>query len=207
MFYLITDQDNKTWRNIQWGENITHEEENSNYHFIVYNSPLVASYMNPCYEGIKNPKLWTANAENLSRDDGFRSKFAKLTTISEHQIELPTNEQRINFGILCALNVAKYQPFNDWAFKYLRGEDQSKESAQKLNDELIAKLDAEAEEDYTACCFAVLASVTLEDSVFAANAAHRAYHDSLDFAEPINLDQVAQITNMVSAKDIANLLE
>lgn len=213
MFYLITDENNKTWRDIQWGENVTHEEENPNYHFVVYNSPQVARYMYPCYEGIKNPKIWIASGENPNairgfpqKLDGFRSNFSKLTTISEFSVELPTNEQRINFAILCAMNVAQYNPFTDWALKYLRGEDQTKESAQNLNDKLIAKLDVEAPEDYTDCCFAVLAYVTLGDPVFAANAAHRAYHDSTEFEEPLNLDQMAQIANMISAEDIAALL-
>jgi len=207
MFYLITDQDNKTWRDIQWGENVTHEEENSNYHFVVYNSPQTACYMYPCYEGTKNPKLWTATGEHLAVAEGFRSKCAKLTTLNEFPITLPTNEQRINFGILCAVNVAQSPQFMEWSLKYLRGEDQTKESAQKLSDELIAKFDAEAPEDYTSCCYAVLASVMLDDpALFAANAAHRAYHDSLELPEPLNLEQTAQIANMVSAADIASLL-
>ena len=209
MFYLITDQDNKTWRDIQWGDNVTHEEENSNYHFVVYNSPQVACYMYPCYEGTKNPKLWTAAGEHLTRDEGLRSKFAKLTTVNELPITLPTIEQRVTFGILCAMNLVLNPLFREWALKYLRGEDQTKESAHTVNEKLIAQLGTTVprEHEYTACCHAVLASVMLDDpALFAANAAHRAYHDSLELAEPLSLEQTAQIVKMVSAVDIANLL-
>ena len=208
MFYLITDQENKTWGDVQWGENISHEQENDNYHFVVFNSPETARYLYPSCEGTKNPKIWNASGENMSRNDGFRTRFAKLTTISELAFSLPTNEQRINFGILCALNVMLYEPFKTWALKYLRGEDQTKESAQAMNDEILAKIDSsDPKEDYSDSCFAVLASVMLDEpAIFSANAAHRAYHDSLECIQPLNLEQIAEIVNMMSAKDIAELL-
>lgn len=165
--------------------------------------------MYPCYEGTKNPKLWTAAGEHLTRDDGFRSKFAKLTIVNEFPITLPTNDQRITFGILCAMNLVLNPLFRAWALKYLRGEDCTKESAHAVNEKLIAQLGTSVprEHEYTDCCHAVLASVMLDDpAVFAANAAHRAYHDSLELPEALNLEQTAQIVNVVSASDIASLL-
>lgn len=210
MFYLLVDQDNKTWRDTQWGENITHEEENDNYHFVVYNSPQAACYMYPCYEGTRNPKIWTATGENLNRDDGFRSKFAKLTTISELPITLPTNEQRITFGILCAMNLVLNPLFRDWALAYLKGDDQTKETAHEVNSQLVAQQGTGIPEEYEYidCCHAVLASVMLDDpALFAANAAHRAYHDSFELNIPLSLEEVAQIVDVVSMKDIATLLE
>ena len=209
MFYLITDQDNKTWRGVEWGENITHEEENPNYHFAVYNSPQAACYMYPFYEEIKNPKVWTATGENPSRDEGFRTKFAKLTTVSPLSIMLPTRDQRITFGILCSMNLVMNPIFRDWAVKYLRGEDQTKESAKIGADKLMEQVGTPvpAEHEYTACCHAALAAVMLEDpSLFAASAGHRAYHDSLDMAQPINLEQIAQIVNMLSSAEIASFI-
>lgn len=209
MFYLITDQDNKTWRDIQWGENVAHEEENFNYHFIVYNAPQVATYMYPCYEGIKNPKLWLAAGENMTRDEGFRSQFAKLTTTKEFVVSLPTDEQRITFGILCAMNLVLNPIFRDWALKYLKGDDQTKATAHSVNEKLIAQLtqDVPKQHEYIACTHAVLASVMLDDpSLFAANAAHRAYHDSTELVEPLNLEQTAQIVNMLPAAEIASIL-
>jgi hypothetical protein len=202
---IITNQNNKTWRDVQWGENVSHTEENPNYHFVVYNSPLVASYMYPCYEGIENPKLWNAIGENPENIiESFRSKFSKLTTINECNIKLPTNEQRINFGILCAVNVVQYPPFLNWAFKYLKGENE-KESAEMMQKELIDKLDAQAQEDFSSSCFAVLASVMIDNPIFTANAAHRAYHDSLELNQTLDLDQIAQIINVMPPDQIAEV--
>ena len=209
MFYLITDQENKSWRDIQWGENVTHEEENSNYHFSVYHSPQVACYMYPCYEGIKNPKLWIASGENPNRDEGLRSKFSKLTTIKEFVVSLPTDDQRITFGILCAMNLVVNPLFRNWAKAYLLGEDQTKETAQKVSNQLVTQIGEPmpVEYEYVSCTHAVLASVLLDDpALFAANAAHRAYYDSLELPEALNLDQVAQITNMLPGNEIATIL-
>lgn len=209
MFYLITDQENKTWRDIQWGENVTHEEENFNYHFWVYNSPQVAAYMYPCYEGTKNPKLWTAAGQHCTRDDKIRTLFSRLTSVKQLPMTFPTDEQRINFGILCAMNLVLNPLFRDWALKYLRGEDQTKETAKVVEEKLVAQMGTPVprSHEYIGCTFAVLASVMLDDpALFAANAAHRAYHDSLELTEPLNLDQTAQIVNMLPAAEIANLL-
>lgn len=210
MFYLVTDQDNKTWRDIQWGENVTHDEENSNYHFEVYNSPQVACYMYPCYEGIKNPKIWLCTTgDNLSREDGFRTRFAKITTIKEFPISLPTIEQRITFGILCAMSLVLNPLFRNWALSYLLREDQTQATAHNINEKLVAQLGTEQvmEHEYIACCHAVFAAVLLEDpALFSANAAHKAYYDSLELKEPLDLSKIAEIVNLVPASDIAGLL-
>lgn len=209
MYYLITDQDNKTWRDIQWGEGVTNEDENINYHFAVYHGPQTASYMYPCYDGIKEPKLWLAAGRGLSKNEGLRSYYQQLTTTKEFAITWPTQEQRITFGILCAMNLVMHPDFREWAKKYLKGEDQSKESAHALNEKLLKEMGTNLpkEREYIACCHAVLSSVLLQDpALFAANAGHRAYHDSLELTQPLNLEQTAQIVNMLPAADIASIL-
>ena len=157
MFYLITDKDNTTWRDVQWGENVTHEEENPNYHFAVYNSPQAACYMYPFYEEFKNPKLWAASGENPSRDEGFRTKFAKLTTLNQLTSTLPNKDQRITFAILCSMNLVMNPIYRDWAVRYLKGDDQTKESAKLVADTLSEQSGTPlpAEHEYTACCQAV----------------------------------------------------
>lgn len=208
MFYLITDQENKTWGDVQWGENITNEQENENYYFVVYNSPETARYMFPSCEGIKNPKIWKCTGDNITKTEGFRTRFSKLTTIEELPFSLPTNEQKINFGILSSLNVVLYQPFKDWALDYLKGENTTKEIAQAMNARILARIDAsDPREEFTDSCFAVLASVMLDDpDLFSANAAYRAYHDSTELEKPLDLEQIAEIVNNMSAKEIAELL-
>ena len=81
MFYLVTDQNNKSWNGTQWGENVHHQDENS--HFVTYNSLDVASYMYPFYEEIVNPKLWLISGENPQYFGGnFRTKFSLFPVFS-----------------------------------------------------------------------------------------------------------------------------
>jgi hypothetical protein len=210
MLYLITDQHNRTFRDIEWGANITHEETNDNYHFPAYHSADVATYLYPSYDGIREPKLWTAEGENPSRQEGIRSKYAKLTTLQEHSIQFPDNEHRIVFAILCAMNLVLNPLFREWAIKYLKGEDTSKESAKVLSDKLLELLGDDTippDHQYFDCCHAVLAAVLLDDpALFCANAAHRAYYDSLDMGIDLNLEQIAQVANIVPAAEIATML-
>lgn len=224
MYYLITDQDNKTFRDVIWGENVSHEEDNSNYQFYVYKNLETAKYMYPSYEGTKNPKFWQVESEDLtSSPDDFRLRFRKITTIKEEVVELPSNSKRIIFGILCAMNLVLNPLFRDWAINYLEGTDTTKETAHKISQEITSQIatDIPVEHEYICCVHAVLASVMLEDAaLFAANAAHRAYHDSVDWTEyeeenraeitnlpPIDLEQMAIIANTVPAIDIAQMLK
>ena len=211
MFYLITDQENKSWNNVQWGENVTHQEDNPNYHFTVYNSPQTALYMYPAYEGTSQPKLWTAQAEFPSRSEAFRSKFPKITTLKEFSIDIPTNEQRFTFGILCCLNLVVNPFFRDWAINYLKGIDQSPETAIKVNEKLNSFIGATwlatPENEYTECAHTILTAVTINDPFqLPASAALRAYYDAIEMTMEINLEQTAQIVNIMPANEIAELL-
>lgn len=210
MLYLVTDQNNKTWRDVQWGENITHEESNTNYHFAVYDSPLVASYMYPTYDGITDPKIWEAVGEGESHDQGgFRNKYAKLTTIKEVAFQNPNTDQRMNFAILCAMNLILHPVFRTWALNYLKGVDQTKETAHVVSEVLVEQLgtDLPPEHEYYNCAHPVLAAVMLDQPAeFCANTAHRAYFDSLEQNIPLNLEHIAQIANLISGPEIAEVL-
>lgn len=112
------------------------------------------------------------------------------------------------------MNLVLNPLFREWALKYLKGEDQTKETAHTMNEMLTTQFAKSQrgtkipkEHQYIDCCYAVLASVMLDDpALFAANAAHKAYHDSLEFTEPLDLEQTAQIVNALTASDIASLL-
>jgi len=210
MLYLVTDQNNKTWRDIQWGENITHVEDNPNYHFAVYDNPLVAAYMYPTYDGITDPKIWEASGEGQSPDQiGFRNKYAKLTTLKEVEFQNPTTPQRMNFAILCAMNLVLHPEFRNWAIQYLRGIDQTKATAHTVSEILVSQIGTNlpVEYQYYGCAHPVLAAVLLDQPAeFCANAAHRAYFDSLKNKEPLNLEQLAQIASLLPGIDIAEVL-
>lgn len=203
MFYLITNENNESWQKKTWGENVSHEEGNFNYHFDVYQSPLVAAFMYPCYQGsITNPKLWNAVGENQTAGDGLRLKFLKLTTLNEIPLPQPSENQRIAFGILAALNLIQIPAFISWAKNYLSGKDTTKETAKKMSDELMEML-YEEPEPYISPAIASLASVHLDNpSLYAANAAHRAWCDSFDENTPLNLGNAASSVNLHQLAEI-----
>ena len=129
--YKLTDENNRTHNNTQWGENVTHEAMGNGkklctdgwIHF--YEDPLVAMMMNPIHASFDNPHLWEAEAEGEVLREATKSGCKKLTTLK--QIPLPeiTLTQRVAFGILCALEVCEDESFRGWAKKWLSGKDRS----------------------------------------------------------------------------------
>lgn len=205
----MTNQNNQTWRNIQWGENITNQEDNPNFHFKCYDDLSIATYMYPAYEGYENPHIWEAIGEGESRSQtGFCNKYAKLTTLKEIQYQNPTIEQRITLAILCSLNLVLNPLFRKWGIDYLRKIDQTPETAHKLSEELTKQENLPLEHQYIDCTFATLAAVMLsEKEQFAANAIHRAYFDGIDLEQPLDLTQMADIVNSLEPEQIADFLD
>ena len=129
--YKLTDENNRTRNNTQWGENVTHEATGNGkklctdgwIHF--YEDPLVAMMMNPIHASFDNPHLWEAEAEGEVLREATKSGCKKLTTLK--QIPLPeiTLTQRVAFGILCALEVCADESFREWAKKWLSRKDRS----------------------------------------------------------------------------------
>lgn len=215
MLYLVTNQENKTWRNIEWGEGITHEESNSNYHFTAYDNLLVAAFMYPTYDGIAysteiTPRIWEAVGEGESNDQGgFRKKYAKLTTVKEVSFQNPNIDQRMNFAILCAMSLVLNDTFRSWAIDYLMRTNQTKEAAHAASEKLTAQLSEELPpgQEYYACAYPVLAAVMLDEPAeFCANAGHRAYFDAIDRNIPLELGHLAQIAMMIDGPEIAKVL-
>lgn len=209
MLYLITDQEDKTWRDIQWGENVVHEETNSNYHFAAYDAPSVASYMYPAYDGITEPKCWSATGEGESPDQGgFRKKYAKLTTLNPFPLTIPTAEQRITYALVCCLNLIVNPLFRTWAINYLRDTDRTIGTMEVVQQTLWDQMEQELPpaHDYYNCAFPLFAGLSsgkIEE--YTAWAVHRAYYDSLE-KEPLNLDSLAQIVSMLPSPQIAEAL-
>lgn len=223
MFYLVTNQKNEIWTGQTWGENVSHYESNFNYQFCVYQSPLVASFMSVCYEGIENPKLWNCVGETNSGNDFVRLKFMKLTTITEEPIKIPTTEQRITFGLLASLSLVNFGSFVDWAKSYLSGKEFTDDELNNLQKEIMqSKYDEDNDLNipapYTSPCTAILLSTKkscTNPGLLAANAAHRAWGDSTDEIMPlplgnnngkINLHQLAQIALTLPRTEIVKIL-
>ena len=135
MLYKVTDENSQTKNNTQWGENISHTATETGTKLCsdgvihAYENPYVAAFMYPVHTDFKNPILWEAGGEVVLREGQFKCGCKTLTTLK--QIPLPKifPEQRVEIAIRCTQLVYKDPAWNEWAEKWLSGEDRSKEAA------------------------------------------------------------------------------
>jgi hypothetical protein len=206
MQYLITDGENKTWGNVQWSENITHEQNNPNYLFSTYTDPILAHLLNPAYEGYNNPCIWTAEGE-ITNNFGLRYECRKITSIEKLDVKAPTNEQRISFAILCATHLVNNTAFKMWAKNYLLGNNKTKETADLVRQQLekIEIVSTKEQDGYVGPAIACIMAITVDANMFAANAAHRTYYDSPE-NDRIDLVKIARIATSLKPEEIAEVL-
>jgi hypothetical protein len=209
MYYLVTDSENKTFGNVVWSENVVHEEMNNpNKLFSIYDDPTVAHFMNPAYDGFKNPTIWEAEGEKTV-SFGFRHESQKIKTIKKVEMPEPTNDQRIAFAILCSLHLVSNQAFKFWAISYLKSEEnRTKESAENVLKQLqqieFGK-ERNPQDEYVSCAIPCLMSVILDPVIFTANTAHRAYYDSPEKSR-IDMIKLAEIATKLKMEEIAEIL-
>lgn len=134
--YKLTDENGQTYGGCQWGENITHGEDEllegegplcSGHWYHAYQDPVLAVLMNPAHANFENPKLWEAEG-NLNRVEPDKVGCRSLTTLREISLPEVTTTQRAAFGILAALEVCDKPYFVAWANKWLTGKDKSAET-------------------------------------------------------------------------------
>jgi len=136
--YKLTDQRGYTRRGYYnetlWGEGVTHTAEGegglcSDGVIHAYSSPELAMFLNPIHANITDPMAWECEGTDLVEDDGAKQGYRTLTTNKRVQVVIPTTEQRVTFGILCAKQVCTYAAWIEWANKWLDGTDRSAASA------------------------------------------------------------------------------
>jgi len=92
-----------------------------------YHHPLLAVLLNPIHANFKHPRLFEAEVSGKSLDDrGLKIGWQKVRLLEEISIPKITKEQKIRFGIFCALQVYKEKSFVAWAKRWLSGKDISK---------------------------------------------------------------------------------
>jgi hypothetical protein len=205
MHYLVTDQNNQSWRGVQWGPNVTNEEQNPNHFFGAYADLETALFMYPFHDDIPTPKFWKAEGTPVS--NYYRPEFNKLTTTESMTPAMPTAQQRRVFAVLCSLCLVSNKVFRDWAKDWLLGNptDPPEVVGQKFQASLFEESAAE-QDDYASCAHACLNSIIVEQpDFFVASAAHRAYFDS-PVTDRINLSQMASIAMALDPKDIAAMM-
>ena len=138
ILFKLTTQEGKTHNETQWGENVTHEATGdikqglcSDAWIHAYTHPLLAVLMNPVHADIENPILWEGKGEGEAKFEPLKCGFRKFTTLKKIPLPEVTDVQKVAFGILCAKEVYKDKDssWNQWADKWLSGEDRTEASA------------------------------------------------------------------------------
>jgi hypothetical protein len=130
ILYKITNENGQTKNYTQWGQNIEHRANGqlAKIDLNAFTDPLLAVLLSPIYCNFKRPQLWEAEGD-IEKENALHVECTRLKTI--RQIELPqiTAEQRIRFAILLIKEVYINIEWNNWADKWLRGENQNNMAA------------------------------------------------------------------------------
>jgi len=167
--YLLTDHLNHDAEGREWGVRVTHAHEEL---IRCYATPLVAGLLNALERGFRLPRLWEVSVESDAAPGGAVLLCSRVTVVRQATLPTLTGLHHARFGVLCARTAyegGRYEAeFNDWAARWLAGEDSSGTSARDLADGL--ERDARPGQDPNL--------VTLPQPLMLANAARAAMHAS-----------------------------
>ena len=133
--YKLTDQNMQTHRGFQWklGEVKTTSGKGDLCGpgwLHCYTDPLLAVLLNPIHADIQNPRLFLAEVSGKSKHDhGLKSGYTRMTLIKEIPVPDITTENRVKFGIFCALEGYRDPGFIRWAEGWISGADRSENEA------------------------------------------------------------------------------
>ena len=98
-----------------------------------YTDPLVAVLLNPIHGDydLSTAHMWEGDDGGGKTLDDHGMKIGCTRGTTRRRVELPavTTEQRVRFGILCALEVEDDSKFRGWAADWLSGRDRSEDTA------------------------------------------------------------------------------
>jgi len=133
----LTDQNLRTYGGFQWELNVPPPRLSgvgglcSSNFYHCYEHPLLAVLLNPTHAKIENPRGFYIAAEGKAKNyKGLKRGYPLMVLKEEFTLPEITFNQRIAFGILCALEVCDDVAFRNWAEKWLSGEDRAAETAQ-----------------------------------------------------------------------------
>lgn len=99
-----------------------------------YNHPLLASFLNPVHANISNPRLFEIEVDKIVNTDGLKFASKSQTLLQEIGFTQILAEKRVKIAILIAKTVNTEQKWNEWADRWLSGEDRSRESTNKFTE-------------------------------------------------------------------------
>ena len=133
--YKLTTQDHTThigcaWKIGEWKKTDGSGELCGPGWLHCYDHPLLAVLHNPIHADITNPVLWRVEVRGTEkRDYQIKSGWTQMRLVKTVKLPNITINQRIAYGIKCALAVYTDKLFVNWAENWLSGKDRSKESA------------------------------------------------------------------------------
>ena len=171
--FKLTDRADQTYGGCQWGEGVEHTapgkgELCTNGWIHCTTHPLLAVLLNPIQGGydLKTAHLWRCKATGkIKNGNGLKFGATKVKTIKRVSLPRITTEQRIRFGILCALEVYQVEHFVQWAQSWLSGEDRTRVVAWSAK---ATTLDAQADLAGQAACWAAEAAALADQDTWAA---------------------------------------
>ena len=148
--YKLTDRNDKTQGNTQWGRGVRHVAQDQEPRRLctssvihAYRDEYLAVLMNPVHGNFENPHCWISEGEGDPLDDGTKLGFSALTTIERVPLPSFTTKQAIAFGIYCALATqGSSDKCKAWAHDWLSGKDRSVKSARAAYADAVAYADA-----------------------------------------------------------------
>jgi hypothetical protein len=134
--YKLTDENDKTFGGCRWGAGVTVPTSGEGElcgpgwtHW--YTDPLLAVLLNPIHGvyDLATAHLWEGEGAVGKTDYGLKVGCTAGTTIRRIALPVVTAEQRVRFGILCALRRYRDAAYVSWATEWLSGQDRSEEAA------------------------------------------------------------------------------
>jgi hypothetical protein len=135
--YKLTDGEGKTRGGTEWGPGITHTTNGKGdlcgFGWLhCYSDPVLAVLLNPIHARFENPRLCEVEVSGKTLGEyGLKEGWTQMAFVRWLDLPEVTAEQRVRFAILCAREVChlSYQPWLEWADKWLSGADRSLASA------------------------------------------------------------------------------
>lgn len=171
--YKLTTQDGTTHNYYQWS--LPKGEKPGDWHrtsgegnlcrpgwLHYYHHPLLAVLLNPIHADIQDPILWEVEVGGEQKDDaGLKGGATKMRLLKKIDLPMFSTEQRVVFGIYCALETCNDKEFVRWANGWLMGSDRSAAAATQA---------ARAEAAWTATAWAAWAAARAADAAWTAAA-------------------------------------
>jgi hypothetical protein len=137
-YYKLTDQNMQTHNGFQWtlgkwekAKGKPAQELCSDAWLHCYDSPLIAMLHNPIHADIENPRLFKVEVRGEGKDyNGLKRGFQEMRLVEELAVPVISRNQRIRYGILCALMVWVEPSFVEWADNWLSGKNRSVKAAE-----------------------------------------------------------------------------